>query len=330
MSNLDEENNILIDTVREFCEKNIDEKKIEEEKIGNNMNSLLASQGFLGAKIGDKYGGSALDDTSYHIILEEISKYSPSIAMKIFMINSLYMPAVINTEHESILSDVSSGKVNVSVDFMNDKYSLDYNSNVSGIIKNILNPDSKNIVLFDKKTIIAESPFKITEKDFMGFKGLKFGDIELDNKYNVVDDKNRKEDIILNSYNDLSAIALGIISGAINKAMEYSKVRTTFGAYLKNYEPLAFKLSEMHSKENILRSILYNNLDKYYTFNFAMDSIVEIARFSVNIHGGYGYFKDFGVEKFYRDAVILKSIFYGNDQLRQLSNHVYSEKLNFI
>jgi len=86
----------------------------------------------------------------------------------------------------------------------------------------------------------------------------------------------------------------------------------------------------MYSKENILRSILYNNLDKYYTFNFAMNSIVEIARYSVNTHGGYGYFKDFGVEKFYRDAIILKSIFYGNDQLKDLSDHVYSEKLEFI
>lgn len=327
---MDEENDILKDTVKEFCEKNLDEKKIEEENIDNNLNSLLASQGFLGSRISDKYGGSNLDDTSYHIILEEISKYSPSVAMKIFIVNSLYFPSVINTEYESYLSDVSSGKINVSVDFMNSKYNLEYNDNIKGKINNILNLDSKNIIIFDDKTIIVDSPFKTEEKDFMGFKGLKFGNIELSNKYNVIDKNNRKEKIINNSYNDLSAIALGIISGSIDKAMEYSKVRTIFGSYLKNYEPLVFKLSEMYSREKILRSILYNNFDKYYTFNFAMDLIVDIARFSVNVHGGYGYFKDFGVEKFYRDAIILKSIFYGNDQLKDLSNHVYSEKLEFI
>ncbi len=330
MSNLNEENNILRDTVREFCEKNLDEKKIEEEKIDNNINSLLASQGFMGAKISSKYGGSELDDISYHIILEEFSKYSPSIAMKIFMINSLYLPSVINTEYESYLQDVSSGKMNVSVDFMNNKYKLEYGNNINGTVENILNTDSENIVLFDGKTTIVNGPFKTREKDFMGFKGLKFGSIELNNKYNVIDKNSRKEKIMEDSYNDLSAIALGIISGAVDKAMDYSRVRTVFGAYLKNYEPLVFRLSEMYSKENILRSILYSNLDKYYTFNFAMNSIVEIARFSVNTHGGYGYFKDFGVEKFYRDAIILKSVFYGNSELKQLSNHVYSEKLTFI
>lgn len=328
---MEEENNILRETVAEFSEKNLDEKIIETEGISKKLADLIASQGFLGSSIPDKYSGSGLDETSYEIILEEIAKYSPSVAMKIFILNSLYYPAVKDTPAENTLTDVATGKISATVDFINKINNLKISSGkLTGILKNILGSDSDKLIVFNGGTSIVSGPFKSEARDFMGFRGLKFGDLSLDNSVQNLDKKNKLPEIMEKSYGPASAIALGMISGALQKAIDYTNVRKAFGNKLRDFEPVSFRLARFRSNEAILRNTLYSKTDPYYTFNFAMEHLVEIARYSVNTHGGYGYFKDFGVEKFYRDAIVMKSIFYGTEELRKLTEHVYAEKINFV
>ena len=328
---MEEENNILRETVAEFSEKNLDEKIIETEGISKKLLDLIASQGFLGSSIPDKYSGSGLDETSYEIILEEIAKYSPSVAMKIFILNSLYYPAVKDTPAEDTLADGATGKISATVDFINKIVNLKTSGGkITGTLKNILGSDSDKLIIFNEGTSIVSGPFRSESRDFMGFRGLKFGDLSMDNDFQKLDNASRLPEIMEKSYGAASAIALGMISGALQKAIEYTNVRKAFGNKLRDFEPVSFRLARFRSTETILRNILYSKTDPYYTFNFAMEHLVEIARYSVNTHGGYGYFKDFGVEKFYRDAIVMKSIFYGTDQLRKLTEHVYAEKINFV
>ena len=328
---MEEENNILRETVAEFSEKNLDEKIIETEGISKKLLDLIASQGFLGSSIPDKYSGSGLDETSYEIILEEIAKYSPSVAMKIFILNSLYYPAVKDTPAEDTLADGAAGKISATVDFINKIVNLKTSGGkITGTLKNILGSDSDKLIIFNEGTSIVSGPFKSESRDFMGFRGLKFGDLSMDNGLQKLDNANRLPGIMEKSYGAASAMALGMISGALQKAIEYTNVRKAFGNKLRDFEPVSFRLARFRSTETILRNTLYGKTDPYYTFNFAMENLVEIARYSVNTHGGYGYFKDFGVEKFYRDAIVMKSIFYGTDQLRKLTEHVYAEKINFV
>ena len=328
---MEEENNILRETVAEFSEKNLDEKIIETEGISKKLLDLIASQGFLGSSIPDKYSGSGLDETSYEIILEEIAKYSPSVAMKIFILNSLYYPAVKDTPAENTLTDGATGKISATVDFINKIFDLKTSAcKITGTLKNILGSDSDKLIIFNEGTSIVSGPFRSESRDFMGFRGLKFGDLAMDNDFQKLDNVSRLPEIMEKSYGPASAIALGMISGALQKAIEYTNVRKAFGNQLRDFEPVSFRLARFRSTETILRNTLYSKTDPYYTFNFAMEHLVEIARYSVNTHGGYGYFKDFGVEKFYRDAIVMKSIFYGNDQLRKLTEHVYAEKINFV
>ncbi len=328
---MEEENNILRETVAEFSEKNLDEKIIETEGISKKLLDLIASQGFLGSSIPDKYSGSGLDETSYEIILEEIAKYSPSVAMKIFIFNSLYYPAVKGTPAEDTLADGATGKISATVDFINKIVNLKTSGGkITGTLKNILGSDSDKLIIFNEGTSIVSGPFRSESRDFMGFRGLKFGDLSMDNDFQKLDNASRLPEIMEKSYGAASAIALGMISGALQKAIEYTNVRKAFGNKLRDFEPVSFRLARFRSTETILRNILYSKTDPYYTFNFAMEHLVEIARYSVNTHGGYGYFKDFGVEKFYRDAIVMKSIFYGTDQLRKLTEHVYAEKINFV
>lgn len=328
---MEEENNILRETVAEFCEKNLDEKKIETNGIDKKLTQLLAEQGFLGCAIPDKYSGSGLDETSYEIILEEIAKYSPTVAMRIFVLNSMYYPAVNGTAAEETLKDASTGKINIAVDFINKKTGNEsVSGKIKGTLKNILGTDADKLVVFNDGTSLVSGSFKSESRDFMGFRGLKFGDLFLDNSVQVLDKSNRLSEIMEKAYGPASAIALGMIASALQKAIDYTNVRKAFGSQLRDFEPVSFRLARFRSTEVILRNSLYGKVDPYYTFNFAMEHLVEIARYSVNTHGGYGYFKDFGVEKFYRDAIVMKSIFYGTEELRKLTDHVYSEKINFI
>ncbi len=111
----------------------------------------------------------------------------------------------------------------------------------------------------------------------------------------------------------IAALSLGISEGAFEAAVQYSKERHQFDQPIANFQAIAFKLADMETKIEASKMLIYQAADmknrgvkmtkesamaKYY----ASESCVEIATDAVQIFGGYGYTKDFPVEKFYRDA----------------------------
>ncbi|WP_287954505.1 acyl-CoA dehydrogenase family protein [Acidiplasma sp.] len=314
---MEDEYKLLRENVEEFG-STLDEKKIEENGIDNNLLKKLASQGFLAALIPENLGGSGLDESSYNIILEVLSKYSPSSAFEIFLINSIAYPVL--SDDLNYLNDVIKGDDFIGI-------SLDKNIK-NNSLDSVLNANGKYTIMSSDVPAIAENE-NFTEKDFMGFKGIRFGNVGIKNQKNIKSNKNIKNSI-MNSYRSLAAINLGIISGSLQKALEYSAVRQAFDVHLKDFGPIAFNLSKMVARENILRNIIYSNVNSEYVFDFSIENALEISKYSLNVHGGYGYFKDFGVEKFYRDAMALKAVFYGNDFLENLSKRVYGERSGFI
>ncbi len=111
----------------------------------------------------------------------------------------------------------------------------------------------------------------------------------------------------------IAALSLGIAEGAYLASKKYAKERHQFGQPIANFQAIAFKLADMATKLEaaILLTMqaadlknrgekvtLKSAMAKYYASEIA----VEIATDAVQIHGGYGYTKDFPVEKFYRDS----------------------------
>ena len=111
----------------------------------------------------------------------------------------------------------------------------------------------------------------------------------------------------------IAALSLGIAKGAYKAALKYAQERHQFGQAIANFQAINFKLAEMateiEASELLIRkaSYLKNNhlpmategaMAKYY----ASEACVKIANDAVQIFGGYGYTKDFPVEKFYRDS----------------------------
>jgi alkylation response protein AidB-like acyl-CoA dehydrogenase len=111
----------------------------------------------------------------------------------------------------------------------------------------------------------------------------------------------------------IGALSLGISKGAYEAALKYSKERYQFGQPISNFQGISFKLADMATEIEASELLLYKaaylkQQHKPVTTSGAMakmyasEACVKIANEAVQIHGGYGYTKDFPVEKFYRDS----------------------------
>lgn len=115
----------------------------------------------------------------------------------------------------------------------------------------------------------------------------------------------------------IGAMGLGCAQGAYEAALRYSKERIQFGRPICKQQSIAFKLADMELKIELARNLLYKScwlcenkrpfgkeaaMSKLYCSEIAR----EVADEAVQIHGGYGLFKDYDVERFYRDQRLLQ------------------------
>jgi alkylation response protein AidB-like acyl-CoA dehydrogenase len=111
----------------------------------------------------------------------------------------------------------------------------------------------------------------------------------------------------------IGALSLGIAKGAYEAALKYSKERHQFGQPISNFQAISFKLADMateiEASELLLHKAAFLKQEHKPVTKlgamakmYASEACVKIANEAVQIHGGYGYTKDFPVEKFYRDS----------------------------
>lgn len=126
----------------------------------------------------------------------------------------------------------------------------------------------------------------------------------------------------------IASQALGIASGALELAIKYSKERKAFGTEIKNHQGIAFKLAEMATKVEAARLLCLKsatlkdqNLDYTVAGSIAKLYASEIAQSvtseAVQIHGGYGYVREFHIERLMRDAKITQ-IYEGTSEVQKI------------
>jgi alkylation response protein AidB-like acyl-CoA dehydrogenase len=126
----------------------------------------------------------------------------------------------------------------------------------------------------------------------------------------------------------IGALSLGIAKGAYEAAVQYSKEREQFGKPISQFQAIAFKIADMstdieaaellllqaaHLKNSKKKLTKESAMAKYY----ASEVAVRVATEAVQIFGGYGYTKDFPVEKFYRDSKLC-TIGEGTSEIQKL------------
>jgi alkylation response protein AidB-like acyl-CoA dehydrogenase len=327
----------------------------------------MGELGFMGMMVDPAYNGGGMDTISYVLAMEEISKVDASESVCMSVNNSLVCWGVekYGTEEqkkkyltklataESIgafcLSEPEAGSDATSqrtiAEDKGDHYLLNgtknwiTNGNSAGIYLVIAqtNPEKRhkgiNVLIVEK----GMPGFVVGKKeDKMGIRGsdthsLMFTDVKVP-KENRIGDDGFGFSFAMNTLNGgrigIASQALGIASGAYERALKYSKERKAFGKALAEHQGIQFKLAEMSTQIDAARLLIFQAAylkDQKKDFVkaaamaklFASQVAQDVTTEAVQIHGGYGYVKEYHVERMMRDAKITQ-IYEGTTEIQKL------------
>jgi acyl-CoA dehydrogenase len=126
----------------------------------------------------------------------------------------------------------------------------------------------------------------------------------------------------------VAAMATGVARAAMEFAIDYSKERVQFGVPIAMHEAIQFIIADMATKVHMSRLATWNSavlldqgkrntLESSHAKRFSADSAMEVTTDAVQVYGGYGFIKDYPVEKLMRDAKILQ-LYEGTAQIQRL------------
>ncbi len=170
----------------------------------------------------------------------------------------------------------------------------------------------------------------------MGVIGCATSDIILDNAIVPVEDRLGEEGdgfkIAMQTLNTgrlgVAAQSIGVAQGCLDEAVRYAKERKQFGRRIGDFQAVSFMIAEMATKLEAAKQLVYKaaylmdtkqdvtlnaSMAKYY----ASEVCNEIAQKAVQIHGGYGFIKDYKIERMFRDCRVF-TIYEGTSQVQQM------------
>lgn len=126
----------------------------------------------------------------------------------------------------------------------------------------------------------------------------------------------------------IAALSVGIAQGAFEAALQYAKQRKQFGRFISEFQAIQFKLADMATEIDAARLLVMRaawlkdqgravNRESAMAKLYASEMAVRVCNEAVQIHGGYGFTKDYPVEKFYRD-VKLMTIGEGTSEIQRM------------
>ncbi|MBN1572841.1 MAG: acyl-CoA dehydrogenase family protein [Deltaproteobacteria bacterium] len=368
---ISEEQRIIINTLRGFCEEKVKPVEEENDREGRYPEDLvkeMAKLGFFGSAIPEKYGGNFVDYFTLTLLSEEFSKYSPSLgtimgASSLLFGNNLsrngteeqkkkYLPLVASGEWMGCMGLTEPGAgsdamgLSTTAKKVGDEYIL------NGTKTFISNAPVSDVALvyatLDKSlgpkgicTFIVESGFEGYSAgkkfDKMGLRSSPTGELVFEDcrvpAANLVGGEEglgAKQMIggLDTERVGWGAMSLGLAQGAFDEALKYSMEREQFGGPIYNFQMIQKMIADMATEIEAARLLLYNAaaiLDKggkarlaaSYAKLFSCDMCMRVTTDAVQIHGGYGYIKEFRVERMMRDAKIF-SIGAGTSEVQRM------------
>lgn len=335
----EQEIEIILENVKEFIEKEIIpyENKLEKEGIDNEIILKLAEKGYLGIILPEEKGGTGLNEFQYSLILREFAKASPSVAVFLYLQNSVIIPLLLDSDTELAnrkLEEILQGKIHGSLPLEDltqyRRNYLEYHPEkrlLKGIKEFVLNSHANFLLALasngDILVFVECDKLNKIENRRLGLRALHFSkffiDTQLEEEQIIV--RNSAKDKLATIYEEsglhIASVALGMSKETLFKAKEYSKKRKAFGKYLHEFQPIAFNISQIEIEIEAIESYL-NQLIKTKNKTKALGAKLvsfelarKVSKLALQIHGGYGYFEDFKIEKFYRDSIAL-TVLFGN------------------
>ena len=185
--------------------------------------------------------------------------------------------------------------------------------------------NGKNIISAIIVPTDAEGLTIRSDYDKMGVRGSDTAEIVLDHvrvpKENLLGDPQGGFKQFLYTLDggriSIAALGLGIAQASLEKALNYAKERKQFGKSISKFQAIQFKLADMSMNVELARNMVYKaawlkDNDKPFTKEaayaklFATETAFRNANEAIQIHGGYGYMREYEVERYLRDAKLLE------------------------
>lgn len=184
--------------------------------------------------------------------------------------------------------------------------------------------------------LLAEGYAKGKREDLMGLRGLDVGELSFNNievpLENLVGVENEGFIQIMKSLDggriEVAALSVGLAQGALDCAISYAKERKQFGKPIAAFQGIQFMIADMQTRIEAARRLTYyaamlrdagkpHSREASEAKLFASEIAMQCASDAVQIHGGYGYSKEYAVERLFRDAKI-NQIFEGTNQIQRI------------
>lgn len=367
---LSEEQKQVRRTVQEFARAEIAPHVMEwdeKQEFPREIMRKLGDLGFLGIVFPPEYGGAGMGYQEYAVLIEELARVDPSIALSVAAHNSLcsghiYLMGT-EAQRKKFLtplargekigawglteseagSDASGTKTTAARDgdcyILNGSKTFTTHGNVGDICVVMAVTDSSK----GHKGISAF----VVEKGTAGFRagkhenklGMRASDtseiifeecrIPAENRLGQEGEGFTGSLRVLDGGRiSIAALGLGIAQGALDISIRYSKQRKQFGKFISEFQAIQWKLADMEAEIEAARLLTYRaawlydqrkkiTLESSLAKLYAGETAVRAANEAVQIHGGYGFIKDYPAEKFYRDAKLC-TIGEGTSEIQRL------------
>jgi hypothetical protein len=355
---LTESQQIIKNTICEFAEKEIRPfimEYDESQEFPFRIMHQLGEMGFLGILVPEEFGGAGLGYIEYAIVIEELAKVDPSIALSVAAHNGLctnHINLFGNREQkENYLRNLASGNkigawglteslsgsdaagLQSTADKSGDFYILngsktfcthgtvgetyvimartDRTKHSKGISAFILEKGSSGLVIGKKENKLGMRASDTTQLTFDNCK------IPKENLIGVEGDGFKQAMRVLEGGRiSIAALSVGLAQGALNQAIKYSKQREQFGKPISDFQGIQFKLANIATDIEAARLLTYKTAirkdngqsittEAAMAKMFSSEIAERAASEALQIFGGYGFIKDYSVEKFYRDVKLL-------------------------
>jgi hypothetical protein len=355
---LTESQRAVQELARKFAEEEIRPhvmKYDESQEFPFEIIQKASQLGFMGMTWPEELGGAGLTEMEAIIIIEEVAKVDPSVALTIASHNSLCTGHIMKfgseEQKKKYVPDLASGRKLGAWGLTEPGSGSD-----SGSMKTTAKRDGKDWILNGSKTFITQGsvgstyvimavtdPSKgkhgisafILEKGMKGFtigkKENKLGMRCSDTATLIFENVRVPGENLIGEEGQgfkqalavldggrigIAALSVGIAQGALDASLKYAKQRVQFGKPIAEFQAIQWKLADMATEINAARLLTQRAAwlaTKGMNFTlavsqaklFASEVAVRATNEAVQIHGGYGFIKEFPVEKLYRDVKLM-------------------------
>jgi cyclohex-1-ene-1-carbonyl-CoA dehydrogenase len=372
MFQLDEEQRLILQSVREIVQKEIKPQAAALDETGQfpwDVVRIFAKNDILNPLLPRKYGGVEVSAYTFCMIVEEIAKVCASSALLLIAQAEGILPIVYGSEEslkEKYLRRLAGGsqaliglgaieqsagsgifslptraKLQGDQYFLRGEKCFAKNGSVADFLVLYASTDrskgSHGISAFVVEKGFPGLVFKRDENK-MGMRGAIYSEILLENlvvpRENLIGQEGEGFSNMLKTLSTsrlfTAAQAVGLAQGAMEEALSYARRRVQFGRTISHHTPIQFMIAEMAAGIESARLLTYKTAFLFDQGEWkkagthaamakliASDTAMKVTTDAVQIMGGYGYMKDYPVERMMRDAK-LTQIYTGTNQIMKL------------